>query len=624
MAVLLWGQLALAVLASAQQVFIPAQGPTARPSCPAGHSSGEPRYTFTPFNYAVTETVRSATSVPRPTTTATYARPPESLTTLVPSLSYTTWGKWNPTATLNATDTSDPYGQAAWTALWKFANPPNFTAEAATALFSTTVSPTPIPTSELVLPPRDYFGPTDCYNFPKGFQFGVSSSASQIEGATAEEGKSPSLMDVLVQDGRPKSYVTNEHYYYYKQDIERVAAMGTKYFAFSVSWTRILPFALPGTPVNRQAIDHYNDVINFVIEKGMIPVVTLLHFDTPLQFYGSNSSTTRDPPAIGYVNGGYQNESFPDAFVNYAKVAMTHYADRVPIWFTFNEPLLYATNAKGIDHVVKSHARVAHFYREELKGTGKISLKFNNNFGIPLDPKSNADVEAADRFNLLQLGPFCNPIFLGKDYPDAYKILARDYIPLTEADLQYMNGTVDFIAVDPYTATVVSAPIPGDESSAQKCLANSSSTYFSYCVRQATTNKYGWNIGYRSQSYVYITPTYLRTYLNYLYNTWRSPIVIAEFGFPVFEEGEKEIQDQLFDTPRSIYYLSFMSEVLKAIWEDGVEVIGAYAWSFVDNWEFGDAKSQFGIQTLNHTTQQRRYKKSFFDLVDFMKARGVE
>lgn len=37
--------------------------------------------------------------------------------------------------------------------------------------------------------------------------------------------------------------------------------------------------------------------------------------------------------------------------------------------------------------------------------------------------------------------------------------------------------------------------------------------------------------------------------------------------------------------------------------------------------EFGDYSAHFGIQTVNRTTQERRYKKSFFDLVDFMNAR---
>ena len=290
--------LGIASLASAQQFYEQVEGYTARPQCSDCPTAGEPQYTFTPFAYSLTETYRYATPRPSPTTTTTFAPPHASLSSLIPSQSYTTWGQWHPNASESATDTDNPYGNAAWTALWENANPPNFTHETS-SVFSTTVEPTAVPTEELVLPPRDYFGPSDCYNFPPGFAFGVSSSASQIEGATAEEGKAPSLMDILIQDDRPKDYVTNEHYYNYKQDINRVAAMGVKYFAFSVAWTRILPFALPGTPVNQQGIDHYNDVIDYILEKGMLPEVTLLHFDSPLQFYAANLSTALDPPEIG-------------------------------------------------------------------------------------------------------------------------------------------------------------------------------------------------------------------------------------------------------------------------------------------------------------------------------------
>ncbi|KAK5072733.1 hypothetical protein LTR64_004795 [Lithohypha guttulata] len=453
--------------------------------------------------------------------------------------------------------------------------------------------------------------------------FGVSSSASQIEGATADGGKTPTLMDILIQGDRPKDYVTNENYYLYKQDIERIAAMGARYYSFSIAWTRILPFALPGTPVNQLGIDHYNDVINFILEKGMIPAVTLLHFDTPLQFYGANLSSAEEPPLIGYVNGAYQNETFVDAFVNYARIVMTHYGDRVPVWFTFNEPLLYSLNGISIDHVIKAHAQVYHFYKDDLGGTGQISIKFNDNFGVPKNTSNGADVYAANWFNSFQLATFCNPIFLGQDYPDSFKRTISDYVPLSAEDLKYIGGTADLLGIDPYTATVITPPVANNIGSIAQCAANSSDANFPYCVNQTTVNQFGWNIGYRSQSYVYITPTYLREYMDYLYNTFRTPVVITEFGFPVFAEAEKDLSDQLFDTPRSIYYLSYMSEVLKAIWEDGVDVRGAFAWSFADNWEFGDYDAHFGIQTVNRTTQQRRYKKSFFDLVDFMKARGV-
>ena len=519
--------LLLSATAQAQQIYISASGPTARPQCSSSATPAKPSYGFTSFSFTLSKTVRMATSIPSPTTTSTYAAPSDSLTSLVSSLSYTTWGSWNPNATATATDTDERYGNAAWTALWEHANPPNFTE---TGVYSTTVSPTPVPSSELILPPRDYFGPTDCYSFPEEFMFGVSGSSSQIEGATAEEGKGPSLMDILVQDDRPKDYVTNENYYLYKQDIERLAAMGVKYYSFSISWSRILPFALPGTPVNQEGIDHYDDLINFVLEKGMIPTVTIIHFETPIQFYGSNLSTAADPPTIGYVNGAYQNETFVDAFVNYAKIVMTHYSDRVPLWFTFNEPLLYSYNGVSINNVIKAHAQVYHFYKEELNGTGKISIKFNDNFGVPKDPSSEADVKATNHFNSFQLGTFCNPIFLGIDYPDSFKQTISDYVPLTEDDLAYIGGTADYLGIDPYTATVITPPVPGEIGSVMDCASNASSTFRPYCVNQTLLNEYGWNIGYRSQSYVYITPTYLREYLSYLYNTWKTPVLITEFG----------------------------------------------------------------------------------------------
>lgn len=607
----------VAAAAVAQQVYVPAEGPVARPSCSSDclYSTATPTYSFTPFSFTQTETVRTATSVvPGPLTT--YAPPYASLSHLVPNLSTTTWGNWYPEATATATDTDNPYGQAAWSGLWARASLANFTSR---GLYSTTVSPTPVPTSELVLPPPNYFEPSDCYYFPEHFEFGVAGSASQIEGAIADEGRTPTLMEIITvgrDPGAAVNYITNENYYLYKQDIERLAAMGVKYYSFSIPWTRILPFVFEGSPVNRQGLDHYDDLINFAIEKGMEPHVTLIHFDTPLQFYADPFN--RPAPLIGYNNGAYGNETFEDAFVHYGKVVMTHFADRVPVWFTFNEPLLYCENGKAVDTVIKAHARLYHFYHDEIRGAGRVAIKFNDNFGVPRDPGRADDVAAAHHFNEFQLATFANPIFLGRDYPEAYKMTVPDYVPLSAADLAYANGTADFLGIDPYTATVVAAPAQGIAA----CAANASDPLFPYCVEQGTTTTTGWSVGYRSQSYVYLTPTYLRTYLNYLWNTFRAPVVITEFGFPVFGEADKAaLADQLFDQPRSDYYRGFLGEVLKAIWEDGVRVDGAFAWSFADNWEFGDFDQRFGIQTVNRTTMERRYKKSFFDVVDFVAAR---
>ncbi|KAI9727878.1 MAG: hypothetical protein M1834_007924, partial [Cirrosporium novae-zelandiae] len=149
----------------AQVVYAPVNGTTTRPC--SSYASAKPTYVFSSFGWTVTETVRTATSVSAPTGPAqTYAHSYDQLSHPVPNISTTTWGSFFPNNTPSApTDTADPYGQAAWTALWQRADIKNFTS---IGLYTTTVSPTPVPKTDLVLPPRDYFGPTDCYNFLDG------------------------------------------------------------------------------------------------------------------------------------------------------------------------------------------------------------------------------------------------------------------------------------------------------------------------------------------------------------------------------------------------------------------------------------------------------------------------
>jgi hypothetical protein len=163
--------LAASSVATAQQLYIPAQGTSPRPQCVANSSyaTATPVYSFRDFSFTQTETVRTATSRPIPTTTTSFAPPYASLSSLVPSLTTTQWGNWDPALNLTATDTGVPYGNASWTALWTTVSWTNFTR----GIYSTTVEPTAVPTSELVLPPPEYLAPRECYTFPKDFMLGV-------------------------------------------------------------------------------------------------------------------------------------------------------------------------------------------------------------------------------------------------------------------------------------------------------------------------------------------------------------------------------------------------------------------------------------------------------------------
>lgn len=73
-------------------------------------------------------------------------------------------------------------------------------------------------------------------------------------------------------------------------------------------------------PVNQQAIDHYNDLIDTCIEYGVEPSVTLYHWDTPL--------------VLQDTYGGWLSEEIVPDFVEYARIAFEAFGDRVSKWYT--------------------------------------------------------------------------------------------------------------------------------------------------------------------------------------------------------------------------------------------------------------------------------------------------
>lgn len=90
-----------------------------------------------------------------------------------------------------------------------------------------------------------------------------------------------------------------------------------------------------------------------------------------------------------------------------------------------------------------------------------------------------------------------------------------------------------------------------------------------------------------SYAYAYLAPQYVRQQLEYVWNVFRPKgVLIAEFGFNPFMENAKTTVAQLYDLERTLYYREFLRETLKSIYEDNVNVIGALAWSFLDNDEF--------------------------------------
>lgn len=215
-----------------------------------------------------------------------------------------------------------------------------------------------------------------------------------------------------------------------------------------------------------------------------------------------------------------------------------------------------------------------------------------------------------------------NPMFLGQQIPaTVLNTTGINITAYTPEQIALFNGTIDFFSFDPYSAQYVYAP-PGGVAA---CAANTSDPLWPTCVVTTNVAADGWLIGQASSvTYSFIDPQYVRSQMAYVWDIFKpSGVLIAEFGFPSYGDNLQTLDVQRYDLLRTSYYQAYLTKVLESINLDGVNIIGALAWSFLETNEFGTFDSHYGLQTVNHTTFQRTYKRSAFDYVNFFKSHGL-
>lgn len=106
--------------------------------------------------------------------------------------------------------------------------------------------------------------------FPKVF-VGASSAAWQVEGATKEDGRAVSVIDLNSQTKKPfaDNSVASDHYHHYKEDVALMAECGFTSYRFSLAWPRIIPTA--DGKVNEKGIAFYNALIDELVAHGITP-----------------------------------------------------------------------------------------------------------------------------------------------------------------------------------------------------------------------------------------------------------------------------------------------------------------------------------------------------------------
>jgi Glycosyl hydrolase family 1 len=165
-------------------------------------------------------------------------------------------------------------------------------------------------------------------SFPDQFVWGVATSAYQIEGATKEDGRGPSVWDVFVQqpgtvlDGATGD-IADDHYHLWHHDVNLMAdELGVTAYRFSISWSRILPSGRG--EINPKGIMFYDHLIDALLERNIEPWITLFHWDLP--------------QALQDDFGGWMDSRTIDAFEEYSRVIFHHFAHKVKHFITLNEP----------------------------------------------------------------------------------------------------------------------------------------------------------------------------------------------------------------------------------------------------------------------------------------------
>ena len=428
-------------------------------------------------------------------------------------------------------------------------------------------------------------------DFPASFRWGCATSAYQVEGAVAEDGRGESIWDRFcalpgrIADGSSGA-VACDHYHRWPADLDTLRALGVGDYRFSIAWPRIVPGGRGA--VNARGLDFYSRLVDGLLERGIEPWVTLYHWDLPQALQDQGGWTSRD--TVG-------------AFTEFADVVSRRLGDRVRNWITHNEPWCTAflghfegTHAPGVrdwraalqacHHVLLSHGVAVPVLRANVpEARVGIALSLH-----PLVPASAAaaDVLATQRFDGLRNRWFLDPLH-GRGYPqDAWAACGADAPRVQAGDMEAMAAPLDFLGVNYYFPEAI-AHAPGAHPLSVRVVERLG----------VERTDLGWEV----------YPEGLTGLLLRLQREYAPPrIVITENGasYDDVVGADGSVPDE-----RRRAYLQRHLEALREAMQLGAPVHGYFAWTLLDNFEWAEGYTRrFGLVHVDFRTQQRRLKAS--------------
>ncbi|WP_232663235.1 GH1 family beta-glucosidase [Pseudonocardia sp. TRM90224] len=456
---------------------------------------------------------------------------------------------------------------------------------------------------------------TETLRFPEGFVWGAATAAYQIEGAAAEDGRTPTIWDTFSRTpgkvlGGDTGDVAVDHYHRFREDVAIMADLGLTAYRFSVAWSRITPQVTAEElgPVNEAGLAFYSALVDELLAAGIAPTVTLYHWDLPQALEDA---------------GGWAHRATADRFAEYATVVAAALGDRVTRFTTLNEPycsayLGYGSGAHApgrtdhaaalaaVHHLNLAHGRAVTAIREIVRHA-HLSVTLNLAWVRP-ETDSDGDADAARRVDGLQNRVFLDPILHGRYPADVLDDTAgvSDWSFVLPGDLEVISAPVDAIGVNYYTPTHVrhwtrERPRENadghDETGARPWVACDD---VEFPVQHGVDRTaMGWTVDPRGLTELLLRVADERPGIE---------LMVTENGAAFPDEPGPD--GYVVDLDRIAYLRGHLAAVHDAL-AGGARVTGYYVWSLLDNfeWSYGYSK-RFGIVAVDYATQRRTPKAS--------------
>ena len=419
--------------------------------------------------------------------------------------------------------------------------------------------------------------------FPKGFMIGAATAAHQVEGNNIHS-------DYWAQEQMPHSSFSEksgdacDHYNRYEEDIRLLADAGLNAYRFSVEWARIEP---EEGRFDEKEIGHYRDVIRCCKAHDVEPIVTLLHFTSPVWLIRK---------------GGWEAETTIGYFRRYAAYVTEKLGSELRYICTINEAnmgLQIATLSKRYKLMAEQAAKHA---AAAKNAEGKVQVGMN--FEKMMENMKYAAMENAQAFGTPQ-----PQIFVSSRTPEGDKLVFRAH----QAAKAAIKALYPNIKVGLTLSMHDLQALPGGESFAEAAWDEEFRHYLPYIenddflgVQNYTRTQYGPQGQLPCPEGAELTqmdyefyPEALEHVLRRVHENFKGDLIVTENGVAISD-----------DTRRVEFIRRALGGVENCV-NDGLPVKGYMYWSLMDNFEWQKGFSMtFGLIAVDRATQTRMPKQS--------------